>query len=284
MTREISAEGALNNVATLKGVSRGAALQAPRASLITKTWDTATTAHDLIREISGGYPVSIEVINWAIPAYRFGVNNMAPIDAIKQIAEAVGGVVDSLPDGTLRVRSKYPVPVPQWSIKSVDHELLEEGELFSSADQDTPVKVYNKFRVMDTQTTSGSDRLEYEEFDSRSGYVRAYPSPWRTAVTLATTAQGVTVGTSHEEYREEEETVEVYNGEASIRYPAVSVVSVVWLGADLLGVIAGNDSTKVTTTSETEKFSLLKIKYKTRCLVFPVAGAVGQEAQFLLKD
>ena len=92
------------------------------------------------------------------------------------------------------------------------------------------------------------------------------------------------MGMPYEEYRDEEEAVEVYNGEASVRYPVASVNSVEWMDVDLGGVLAGNDSTRISSTHPSEKFSMLKISYKTRCLVYPIDGEVGSVAQFLLRN
>lgn len=268
----------------LKAISPAVQLTAPRAKLMSKTWAEPIMSHDLIREVAGGYPLELSILNWPIPANRFGVSLQSPMEVIRQVAAAVGGVVDSLPNGVLRVRPKFPVPVPQWGPDTVDHQYVEEEDIFTSNEDDVPVRVFDKFRVMDTQAFSGLDRLEFEEIDSTRGKVRAYPSPYRTNVILFSSHPEASSGPHVEEYRDEEETVEIYNGEGSVRFPVTSVNSIQWEGTNLLGVVAGNDSTKITATHPTEKFSLLKISYKTRCLVFPVSGPVDKKAQFLLRN
>lgn len=270
--------------ATLKAISPSVTLAAPRAALLTKTWGVSMMSHDLITELCAGYPVQIQILNWSIPAYRFGVSRTSPMDAIKQIASAVGGVVDTLPDGTLRVRPSFPVPTNQWSYGTSDLSLSEEDDLFSMTEEDNPIRVFDKFRVLDNQAISGSDRLEYLELTATTGQVRAYPSPWRTDVVLGTSSPSVMIQNFTIETRDEEETIEIYNGEGNVRFPVLSVNSIQWLGTNLLGVVAGGDSTKVTSTHLTDKFSLLTISYKTRCLVFPVSGPVGHKAQFLLRN
>lgn len=270
--------------AVLKGISPSARLVAPRAKTLTKTWETATTAHDIINEVLDGYPALLEIINWGIPASRFGVEKASPMDVIEEIAAAVGGVVDTLPDGTLRVRSKYPLSVPQWGPFTVDHTYDDDPHVFSADDNDVPIRVYDKFRIMDAEAEDSGDRLEYTEITSTSGEVRVYPAPWRTTAYLDSTSPSCVIGPSTLEIRDEEETIEIYNGEGQTQFPILSVNLLQWLEVDLLGVVAGGDSTKVTTTHATEKYSLLKINYKTRCLVYPVSGAIGQEVQFLLRN
>jgi hypothetical protein len=280
-----STDTAVKVVATIKGMSPAVQLTAPRANQITKTWEVPAMASEIIAEVIGGVvPYRNELLDWAIPAYRLGVSNAYPMDVLAQIATAVGGMVCSDPDGTLVLQSKFKTSVPNWGPATADQQFFEEDEVISVADEYSPVEVHDKFRVMDTQTTSSGDRLEFEKTDADSGLIRAYPSPWRTTVVLETTAFDVTIGQPTEEYRDEEATVEVYAGEASVQYPIISVNSVEWLDVDLQGVIAGNDSTRISTTHPTEKFSMLKISYKTRCLVYPVDGQVGSVAQFLLRN
>lgn len=270
--------------ASVKGTSPAVQLSAPRSARMTKTWDQAIMSHDLIRELLGGFPCDIQILNWAIPANRFGVSNSSPLDAVQQIAKAVGGVVESYPSGGLRIRYLFPVSVQQWNADNVDMQFIEEAEVFSTNDEYAILHRYNKFRVMDAAAASSGDKLDYTDIDSFSGEVRAYPFPWRTTAVLETTASGITIGTPTLETRDIEETIEIYNGEGNVNYPVLSVNSIEWLGTNLLGVVAGSQSTKITSTSLVDKFSLLKISYKTQCLVYPVRGAAGQSAQFLLRN
>lgn len=268
--------------AVLKGVSPAVQLTAPRASRITKTWNTPMMSHDLIREMTGDFPVEITILNWPIPANRYGVSLTSPMEVIRQIAVAVGGEVDSLPNGTLRVRPKFPIPTNQWASGMADHHYSEEEDIFSLDNQETPLKAFDKFRVMDAQSSVESDRLEFKKLTDTTGEIRVYPYPWRTSVMVESTTNRATVGEGSEEYRDEEETIEIFKGSGSVRFPVTSVNSVQWMGAESVGVVAGYDSTKVSTASSV--FSMLKIGYKTRCLVFPVQGEVELQAQFVLRN
>lgn len=267
---------------TLVGVSPALQLSAPMSLQVTKTWNTSVMAHDVILEMAGGYPVEITIGNWPILAYRLGVSNASPLDVIKTVAEAVGGVVDSKPDGTLRIRPKYPVSIPQWGPATVNHVYTPDGHVFTSKSQDLPVRVFNKFRVMDAQIGQGGDRLDYTEITSTTGEIRAYLSPWREAALVCTSYTADVLGV-REEYRDEEETIEIFNGTGNVRYPVYGVNSIQWMGVPLGGIVAGNDSTVITSTSEDDKFSMLKISYKTRCLVYDVRGEFESVAQFLLE-
>lgn len=270
--------------AILKGVSPGVQLTAPRSRKITKTWDVPMMSHDLIREVAGDFPIEITILNWPIPAYRYGVSSASPMDIIKQIAGAVGGEVDSLPNGTLRVRPRFPVPTNRWGPEVVDFHYSDEDDIYTSDNQDVPLRVFDKFRVMDAHSSVESDRLDFKELTSQSGEVRAYPSPWRTEVELVSASNRVTVGEFAEEYRDEEETIEIFKGAGSVKFPVVSVNSVQWMDSDQAGVVAGNDSTRISASLGDSVFSMLKISYKTRCLVFPVQGEVGLQAQFVLRN
>lgn len=270
--------------AVVNGVSPALFLAGPRGTKITKTWDTAVMSHDVLSELLGTVTAEISILNWSIPANRLGVKDAYPMDVIRQIVEAVGGSVDSLPDGTLRIRSKYPVSVELWGAATANLLLNTDDDIFSSEDTYDLPKMYNKFRIMDGISASRGDSLEFESLTADSGIVRAWPSPWRESVDLTSTSFVASVGSMEIEERDEEETIEIYNGSGAVRFPVLMVNSLQWLDENLGGVVSSPDSNQITSTDPTSKFSLLKISYRTRCLKFPVFGVVGLKAQFLLKD
>lgn len=282
--RSYSATEHVSRTATVKGISGAVQLTAPRVPTVTKTWAVPKMSHDIIQEMANGYPVQINILNWAIPANRYGVSDVDPLSVIKEIATAVGGVLDSLQDGTLRVRYKYPYSVPTWGPAVVNHTYYGDVETFMHVDNDEPVKVYDKFRIMDARVTEGGDKLEYKELGTGRGEVRAYPSPYRYTCYLDSSSYSVYIGPVSEEYRTEKEIIEIYAGEGTTRYPVVSVTSLRWIEHDLLGVIAGNDSTKIISVHPTDQYSLVEIEYVTRCLLYPVIGQVGTSVQFLLRN
>lgn len=278
-------------VANVKGMSPAVQLTATRTGAITRTWDQATTAHAILAEVLAGsssapvpFDYQIQIPNWPIPANRFGVSAQAPLDIARQVVTAVGGILDSLPDGTLLLRPKYPFSVPVWGPDVSSMAFSDDEDVFSVSDEYSASLAFNKFRVMDSQTVNNGDRLDYTELTAGEGEIRAYPSPWRENVELFSTSSGATADLSSVEYRDVEETVQVYNGSGSVQFPIVSVNSLEWLDTNLLGVVAGSDSPSFTTTHPTEKFSMVKINYRTRCLLFPVSGVIGSTAQFLLRN
>lgn len=269
--------------ATVLGISPSSRLDEPRALAVTKNWESATTAKTIVEEVAGGYPMLWEILDWAIPGNRYGVAEIAPVRIIQEIAKAVGGTVDTLPDGTLRVRYKYPVSVPNYGPLVAEATYVEADDIFECTEEFAPAREYDKFRITDADNNVENDTLEYEELTADTGYIRVYPGPWRETFILKSTAI-VYIGPRIYEVREEKEVVEITKGEGSTRYPVYSVASLEWMDDDLLGIVAGADSRKVTTTHPTKNYSLAKIVYNTRCFKYFVRGTLGRHAQFIVEN
>lgn len=269
--------------ATVVGISPSAVLDSPRALQVTKNWETNTTARAIVEEMAGTHPVLWEIIDWAIPGGRYGVSLVSPISVIQEIATAVGGTVDSLYDGTLRVRFKYPDTVPAYGPLTKEHTYIESEHLFEFTEDYAPVREYDKFRITDMDTNTENDVLDYEEVTASTGIMRVYPGPWRDTFVLKSTAI-VYIGPRDYEVREETEVIEITKGEGSTRFPVYSVISVEWIDDNLLGVVAGDDSRKITTTHPDKKYSIVKLKYNTRCFKYPIVGTLGRYAQFIVEN
>lgn len=270
---------------TLNCLSPSVKLISPRANTITKTWPT-TTARTVVEEVLAGYPMSWGILDWPLPNKLFSVTEQAPLDIVKTLVSAVGAVVESLPDGSLNVRYKFPISVPTYGPSTVNHYFSEAEEAISGREGFTSNRVLNRFRVMNSQSAQGADRMEFKETDpgSGAGQVYVYPSPWRTTFTLSTTRLGVSIGPQQYNEREEVETIEIVSGKGNVRYSVLSIVGTDFLDTDLTGVSFTQGSSEVVTTNPTDLYSLLKITYKVRSLVYNVMGSPGLEAQFLMEE
>jgi len=267
----------------LSCLSPAVQLAAPRATNITKTW-TTTTARAIAEEVLAGFPMDWQILDWPISNNLYSVTDKSPIDIVKELVAAVGGLVESLPDGSLVVRYKFPVSVPLFGAGTTTHILQESEEMVEGTDGYVNFKILDKYRIMDSASALGADRLEFEDLGSGIGVVRTYPSPWRTNFILRSTLSTVTIGPQEYEEREEEEVVEVINGKASVRYPVLSLVSATFLDENLVGVQVTTGSTEISTTSTVSFYSLLRIVYKVRSLRYNVLGPLGSQAQFLMEE
>lgn len=107
-----------SRTATLRGKSRSAELAAPRAPVRTYTQGADRTAAQLAEEeLDGsGWTLVWDAVDWLVPGGTFGYQDLAPIDAIAQLAAAVGATLASDPeDKTLTVAPAYTDSPWAWS-------------------------------------------------------------------------------------------------------------------------------------------------------------------------
>lgn len=280
-----ASDGEPNETVQVTGLSPTAVFSAPRANTVTRNWTRQLYVTNILAELLGeDYPVQWDVLDWVIPANRYGISSASPMECLQEVVEACGGVVGTLPNGVLHVRYLHPTPVDTYGPLTAQSVITEDVDVFSSSEQYSAVKEYNAFRVMDAPAAADNVVIEYESITATTGYVRVYPTPWNEAVGLRTTTApiaSVVAGTDVTEIRSETETVEVVDGKASVKYPVYTVENVEFIGKNLLGVTVAPESTEVTTTHSTEKYSLLKITYTTRCRRFNVTGRALAKAQFV---
>lgn len=275
---------------TISGVSPVAMLDsAPdRADEITRTWTAPTNASDIVRELAGSIPVDWQIIDWLIPAHRLGVSNASPISVIQQIAQAAGGVVEGKQDGSLLVRPTFPVSVPEWGQAPSDHVFTDAADNISVTEGVVAAAVFDRFYLTDVTTATSSDRIDWApaEGDNHRGQLLVYPGSWRTNLAVTSTRTGVVLGPVGIVSREEEETVEVRQGAGTTLFPIDAILETEWLDRNLGGVSAAPYSNEIAVngSSPGEAYSLLRIRYRTKAIVYNAEYAAEGSAQFLVEE
>ena len=102
----------------------------PRATPLDRVWDAPVFARDAA-EVAVGEEIRWELVDWLIGGGRLAVYQASPIEVVRTIAESAGGVVETLPNGTLCVRHRFPVAVPDWATASVTHTLTDQADNLS---------------------------------------------------------------------------------------------------------------------------------------------------------
>lgn len=283
-TKQFSRGGQVDLSATVSGISPSARYSDTMGVPLTKTWP-AVTARAVADELFGVGAVQWGILNWLIPDGVLAVSDQSKIGVLQLIAQAAGGVVETDPDGTVRVRYLYPVSVRKFKTAVADQQYEEAQHSFSSSERTTDTKVVNKLRVMDGAFSSQSDGMEFRQSEENpvEATVKVVPSPWRETLFVTHTSKpevSVTPeGTATEEL---EETVEVIEGKGSVSKPIHQVLAVEWLYANLGSVQSSPDKSEFTTTVPGE--SLVRITYTTRFLSFKAVAFPEAEVQFLAKE
>lgn len=290
----ISKTGPVDISATLEGVGIGAALDIPRASAITKVWDTDITAHDVVVELLDTHLDTWNFIDWTIPGNRLSVENGSKIELAKTVVEAAGGVLESFPNGEFVVRKKFPTSPLKYDIAVPDLVIDEVLDVVSISFNYQNSRYVDWVRIRDVDESGVSDRIEmeFDEGTEMSGTLKVYPHPWRP-VHLEHTGPASLVLTLIGEVSRlvpsidddvTEELVEIFEGQGNTKYPIVDIVTTKWQARDLLSLYHDPDSETVYSSHPTEKNTLVYLTYHTRSINYRVESPVPQDIQFLVVE
>lgn len=123
-----------SNTVSLRGYSPSALLAAPHASTRTYTAEDDRTAAQLAQEeLPPGWTLVWDAVDWLIPGGTFSYADLAPIEAIAQLASAIGASIESDPsERKIRVAPGYPESPWAWS-ESTPYAVLPAGVLASGS-------------------------------------------------------------------------------------------------------------------------------------------------------
>jgi len=227
-----------------------------------------------------GQAVDWRLPDWGLPSAAVGLEG-TPLELARQIVGAVGGLLESAPDGSLSARPAYPVSPPDWGRAPVT-DTLTERHLLSATDRSAAAEAIN--RVVITSGDIATDHIEIEtERDPEDAHhvtVRAYPWPWRPVELVHTGDAATQIGPRAERETEHDELIEILAGQASARYPVHRIDSARYQYADL-GALR-TDGAALTTASP--EYSLLAMRYRARCWEWSVTNARDETIQFLAME
>ncbi|MDQ7832032.1 MAG: hypothetical protein RDU30_09880 [Desulfovibrionaceae bacterium] len=155
---------------TAAGRSPTIALDAPIAAPVTKTWGRVT-ALAVAQELAdaAGVGLSWEVCNWTPPAGRLTADEQSPVEILSALAAACGAVLQSTPDGDLRVIYAYPVPVTEMAESAPARALSDVDHIFTASESYEYREGYDAVVVTDAATSDGDGSISIEVDADRTG-------------------------------------------------------------------------------------------------------------------
>ena len=265
----------------LTAVSPVALFDAPFAGTIRYYEAGAVSARAAVELLIGSVDWSLP--DWIIPAGRLMLEGATPLAGARNIVAAIGGIVESNPDGSVVCRRRHPASIPQYGAATVAHSLFD-ADVMSAQAQIAPMRGYNRVTIANEEGGAGAsaDRIEYvaDADDAYQGTVRAYLASTRAVVLAHTGHPSTVIATLGAITRTETETVEFIEGQASTRYPVTAIVNLAWQHTGLGDVTASGQSL----TAAKSSYSLLRITYTTTSLDWRVALPIDEEVQFVLVD
>lgn len=269
----------------ITAVSPAAMLESPFAASLSvysaSPCSARETVNGLVADVVGS--VQWDLPDWLIPAGRLMLDSVTPLSAARSIVAAIGGIVESAPDGTLICRARHPVKITNYAMASVPHFLFDSDVLGSVA-RIAPNRGFNRVTLANEEGSESAlpDRIEYvpDTDDPRQGTVRALLGRERAVVLAHTGHPDTVISSLGTVLQEESETLEFIDGVSSARYPVQSIQNLLWQHTNLGDVTADRENL----AAAIRGYSLLKFSYRTRALHWRVSLAADEEVQFVLID
>ncbi|MBF0422628.1 MAG: hypothetical protein HQL73_06520 [Magnetococcales bacterium] len=253
--KELQRTGGRKESFVVAAISPTSRLSPAKGRLFDKTWDMPVQARAAAEEVAG-QPVDWNLIDWWIPGGRLAVTRAAPLDIIKTIAGAAGGVVMTRPDGVLAVRHAFPTPVPSWSSVTVDHILTDTLDNLSSRESYRSQRRVN--RVVVRGYLPGNPDLSVE-IDDRDDGLNAGRTVFHGGETVsflahsgseiagirASSSAGELFPRARQAYQITRDLAFDQANLATLDKPVTSIDAVVWLGNDLGALRLGSDGRTV---------------------------------------
>ena len=232
------------------------------------TW-TDVMAHDVIHQLCALKGISVDssgIPNWRITV--LSADGLTPIAIIKKIADACGGILQTIQD-TLVVRQKYVTPPTLWSEGTADHSILNLSSCIGMTDYVDLRDNYTEVIVTDYQdTTSFSLSFSVLEKTVTEAVVAALSYPTLDAKTIQDVVStshlpdGTNISYMGEFFDTVTETIEIINGKGVAPSIIFSLLNSTYKrNTDLGGVTAKGNNV---VTSEIEGTSLVTLTYLTQ--------------------
>ncbi|MBF0272802.1 MAG: discoidin domain-containing protein [Magnetococcales bacterium] len=230
--------------------------ESPHALPLTRSWDQPVWARDAVEQALNA-AVIWKLPSWRLPAGRLQVRESPPMEVARRVAQAVGGVVRSRPDGTVVLEPLYPRPVPEWEQDPPDHILTDATDLLESRHEGSFGTGINRITVREQTPELQSPGLWLEidpAIDTRNRFA---PDQTVRLVTLASPGvalREVTGSTGRwmpDEpiWRTRSETLHFSgSNRAVLPRPVTRIDQVEWLGNDLGELTLERDARTVTAT------------------------------------
>ncbi|MBF0191614.1 MAG: hypothetical protein HQL99_10830 [Magnetococcales bacterium] len=241
---------------TVSVISPTARFTTPRATPLDQVWGAPVWARDAAEE-AVGEAIQWELVNWLITGGRLAVHEASPLDVVRTIAAAAGGLVESLPDGTLRVRHRFPVAVPSWATASVDYVLTDESDNLSCRESHILRTRVNKVLVrgylpsgtgfLSVEVDSRPDGLNHGRtsfFAGDTAHLLVHAGD-DVALEDPLVSAGVILPGGWQVITVTQDLVFNRVATATLNKPAISIDSVIWLGNDLGAITLESDNRTV---------------------------------------
>ena len=252
-------DGEGNHVRTLLAISPAARHALPRAVLISREWQESLLAKDIVEELLGE-PVNWQLLNWPIMGGRLKVSEQSPLQTVQAIASAIGGVVNSHCDGTIKLQARFPLAVDAWDGAVVDHTFSDVADNLEIRQSHRRQRYFDHITIYDgdPEQSSGFLTIDIDRRESGPNRGKTRFSPGETTHLLLTPGPGVeptaittstanVIAQGRVTYDVVDDLAFVNSDKGRLSRPISQVVQYSWLGSDLGTPVLAADGMTVTT-------------------------------------
>ncbi len=258
-------------------------LDFPFADKVPEDYVVSGLASDVVNYMAGleGMTISWEMNSNPPLTSATVVAGGSPLAGIRENGSALGGRVQSHPDGSIHAVPRYQVNTNEYS-SAVTSITLTTGTDFTVLSTDVDKRYgYNKYSVSDSTSSDGIS-LRTKAINSHKYEVMASKVPWSTEDYVLETSELTNIVITYKGVTEESvsEEVEIVEGAGSVQYPCYNVISYNYHDRVDLGIPDVAESGSVTTSIKEE--SILNIEYTTRYHLWEVTDTDTEKVQLIL--
>lgn len=252
-------------------------------------------AATIVAEIMAAVDSSL-VLNWNIDdfpveAYTCFANDESPLAVIQKIIETVGGIIQSDPDGTVRIEYGEP---DDWETREPDLYITWGRDFIS---QDVTLEKRsgaNSYYISNQSSSDDSISLESEEVSDTVQQLLGFMVPWEEIDFELTHTGDDTVSApeylgiveaTYPDEDEDPEVVEFVAGYANTTRPIYGDLQYSWKKESLGAITYGEDGSLEAEVKDgtTMGYGLAEVRYTTKYHLWQAVAPEGSEVQYLLR-
>jgi len=268
---------------SLWGRSKLATLQEPYSTKLTDQYLAANMASTAVASLAPGFTLDYNVIDYYIPENTLEVAGKTPIEVIKEIVKAAGGIIRSGKQGELIIRYKYPYnpetldsETAVWTYSDVDN-VLSLNESYVQESGYNAVLVETDTSSLESSNVSGTIVIDTERTPENPTihdpiYIRVYlnaiPDYLESGYPDSFYEIRLTDGFIYYNgtiIQEETEEIEIVSSKGSTQYPILEITSYDWIGLNpgVLDVEPDRENSIVLIPSGGRTEGLVNLTYNT---------------------
>jgi len=282
-------------------------LDSPYSKTMVLSFNNGLYASEIVQQMADYKNIIVDWqldVDWIIPSYAISANGETPLTVIKKIVNAVGGIVQTKPNGDMAIISQYPISPKDFEIEEPTVIFSSETDIISMEDSIEINDGTNAFVITDQGTSGAEIKLEEINISDTEKLVRGFRIPFADGPFDLVTSGGdfisinktigfitavIPVDFNTSDNSEEWEYIEFIDWVGKTQYPiyevdGVSIIEWEWLSEDLGSFQISENGTLTCTSKIGKSESLLRIKYNTKYWEWVVTGPESRHAQLYVPE